>query len=326
MNFLIAGLGSIGRRHLRILKSLGDHKVYVLRSGIGKPYEEQDEKLKADRIVNSLPEISELEIDGALITNPTSLHIKTATEIADYGIPLFIEKPLGKNLDGIENLVEIVKEKNLPVQMGYNMMFHPCIIEIKKAVTEGKIGKVISAKAQFGTYMPAWHKNEDYKKSYAANSSMGGGVVLTSIHEQNYLTEFFGEVNEVKAMATSGNVTGIDAEEGVEILMRHSSGVVSNVHLNFFQKPYYRNCQIIGSEGTIYWDFRLPEVKIMNDSGTEIITKGKDYIELLDESYRNQMKYFTEVVSGKVKSALTLERGINDMKTALKILNEIGRN
>ncbi len=186
---------------------------------------------------------------------------------------------------------------------------------------------MISAKSQFGTYMPGWHKDEDYKKSYAANASMGGGVVLTSIHEQNYLTSMFGEVTEVKAMETSGNTTGINAEEGVEILMRHKSGVISNIHLNFFQKPYYRNCEVIGTEGTIYWDFMKPEVKILLKDKTETMETGEGYGELLDISYRKQMEHFIEIIRDRsVKPRADLQTGISDMRTALKILNEIGRN
>ena len=326
MNFLIIGLGSIGKRHMKILKNLGDHKVIALRTGKAKKTEQHDNEIKADSEIESYSQISDYEIDAALITNPTSLHTDTAIEIAKQGIPIFIEKPLGKNTDRTDKLLKIVNEKNIPVMMGYNLIFHPCIREMKKLIQEGKIGKVISAKAQFGTYMPGWHKNEDYKKSYAANTSLGGGAVLTSIHEQNYLTYFFGGVTDVKAMGTSGNAIEIDAEEGVEILLKHQTGVLSNIHLNFFQKPYYRNCQIIGTEGTLYWDFRIPEVKILTDEKTEVVKKGNDYIELLDTSYTEQMKHFIEAVKGNKSPEQGLEQGIADLKVALKILKEIGRN
>ncbi len=319
---LICGLGSIGKRHLRILKNLGDNKFIALRSGNSKT----DSNGIADIEISGLEEISQIEIDGALITNPTSLHIETAIEIAKYGIPLFIEKPLGKDLNRIDELTEIVKEKNVPVLMGYNLIFHPAIIEIKKIISSGKIGNVISTRAQFGTYMPGWHPEEDYKKSYAAVASMGGGVVLTSIHEQNYLTDMFGEVMEVKAMETGGNVTGIESEEGIEILMKHKSGVISNIHLNFFQKPYYRNCQIIGIEGTIFWDFMIPEVKILKKGSEEIIRLGENAMELLDKSYKSQMEHFVEVIKRKAEPVTGLKRSIGDMQTAAKILNEIGRN
>lgn len=322
MNILICGLGSIGRRHFKVLKSLGDHHITALRSG--RSFSETD--IKPDAEIYSIDDLNEHKTDAALITNPTSLHISTAIEIGKRGIPMFIEKPLGKNLDEAQELSDIVNKNKLQVSIGYNMLFHPGLIELRKQIAEEKIGKVISAKAQFGTYMPGWHPNEDYKKSYAADPDLGGGVVLTSIHEQNYLTEFFGKVTNLKAMEVGGNVTGIDSEEGVEILIKHSSGVVSNIHLNFFQKPYYRNCQIIGTEGTLYWDFMIPEVRILKKDTIEIIKTGSSAMEQLDISYRDQMKHFLETVQGKAEPLIPLEKGIDDIKTALQILNEIGRN
>ncbi|MEP7147030.1 MAG: Gfo/Idh/MocA family oxidoreductase, partial [bacterium] len=188
MTFLICGLGSIGKRHLRILKNLGDHKFIVFRSGISKSGPAESIDLE----IFDITEISQHKIDGALITNPTSLHISTAANLAAKGIPLFIEKPLGKDLSGTVELLYTVNQNRTPVLMGYNLNFHPAIVKIKELIDDNKTGKIISAKAQFGTYMPGWHKDEDYKKSYAAITGMGGGVVLTSIHEQNYLTELFG--------------------------------------------------------------------------------------------------------------------------------------
>jgi predicted dehydrogenase len=281
----------------------------------------------ADIEISDLNEISNQNTDGAIISNPTSLHIETAIEIAKLKIPMFIEKPLGKDLERIDELEKLVKEKNLPVLVGYNLNYHPCIETIKKLIGEGKIGNIISAKARFGTYMPDWHKDEDYKKSYAANSLMGGGVVLTSIHEQNYLTDMFGEVTEVKAMEVGGNITGIDAEEGVEILMKHKKGVVSNIHLNFYQKPYYRNCEVTGTDGMISWDFMIPEIKILNKGKTEIIKFEYGPMELLDISYKKQMEHFIEIIKNPTSQPrMKLENGIADMRVALKILKEIGRN
>ena len=133
-------------------------------------------------------------------------------------------------------------------------------------------------------------------------------------------------MTEVKAMEVGGDVIVINSEEGVEVLMKHKTGVVSNIHLNFFQKPYYRNCQVIGTEGTLYWDFMIPEVRILKKESNEIRKTGDSAMELLDTSYRNQMMHFLETVRGKEKPLMSLEKGIEDMKTALKILKEIERN
>ena len=322
MKFLICGLGSIGRRHLNVLKKSGDHEFVAFRSGKGT----KNKSLENVTEITSLDGLNNYGIDAALITNPTYLHITTSLEIAEYGMPMFIEKPLDMDLSNADKLMKVVSEKNIPVLIGYNMMHHPGIKALKKLIEEGRIGKAVSARAQFGTYMPGWHPEEDHKKSYAAVKSMGGGVILTSIHEQNYLTHFFGDIEEIKSMETGGGITGIETEEGVEILMKHKSGVVSNVHLNFYQKPYYRNCQVIGTQGTLFWDFMIPEIKIMSKDKIEHLQLGNDPMELLERSYADQMNHFIKVASGKEVPITGLREGIEDVRAALTILKQINRN
>lgn len=320
MKFLIIGLGSIGRRHYGILRDLGGHEFFCLRSG-----QSSSQTPAGITEVNSISDAVAKGAEAALITNPTSEHVDTATEIAGFGLPMFIEKPLGKDMSGVEGLQTACAQKDIPVLMGYNFLHHPAIGFMKELVFDGKAGKIISARAQFGTYMPGWHKGEDHTVTYAARKDLGGGVVLTSIHEQNYLTSIFGAVEEVKAMETGGNVTGIECEEGVEIIMRHETGVISSVHLNFFQKPYFRTLQIIGTQGTIIWNFMEPAVKLLQSDHTEEWKLGKGPYELLDESYISQMKHFIEVVKREETPVCSLEEGICDLKVALKILNDIGR-
>lgn len=307
---------------MKILNGLGDNEFIAYRSDQSQKYSGEIPVIE----IYDLNELENLKPDAALITNPTSMHFQTALELTKFSIPLFIEKPAGKDLKDADALIKITEEKNIPVLIGYNFLYHPAITEIQKLLKNNKIGNVISARAQFGTYMPGWHKGEDHKKSYAALRSLGGGVILTSIHEQNYLTSLFGKVTDVKAMETGGSVIGIESEEGAEILMKHESGIVSNIHLNFYQKPYYRNLQIIGTEGTIYWDFKIPEIKIMTDENTETIRLGEDAMELLDKSYTDQMIHFTDIVKNNELPKADLSIGIEDVDVALKILDEINSN
>lgn len=81
--------------------------------------------------------------------------------------------------------------------MGCNLRFHDCIKKMKSLLEKETIGKIISVKVECGAYLPDWHPYEDYSKGYAARDDLGGGVVLTCIHELDYLYWFFGEIKEV---------------------------------------------------------------------------------------------------------------------------------
>jgi predicted dehydrogenase len=79
------------------------------------------------------------------------------------------------------------------------MRFHPGIARLKELLNKDVIGKAVSARLQVGHYLPDWHPEEDYRQSYSAIKSMGGGVILDSIHELDYIRWLIGEINEVFA-------------------------------------------------------------------------------------------------------------------------------
>ena len=72
------------------------------------------------------------------------------------------------------------------------MRYHKEINLIKEIIDSGQLGRITSSHINWSTYLPDWHPWEDYSESYASNSEMGGGAILTCSHEidtMNYLLE-----------------------------------------------------------------------------------------------------------------------------------------
>src|SRR3990170_4702715 len=89
--FLIAGLGSIGRRHLRNLNALGENDVVLLRSHRSTL---PDEELAGFAIETDLAQALEKHRPAAVIvSNPTALHLDIAIPAAEAGCTLLLEKP-----------------------------------------------------------------------------------------------------------------------------------------------------------------------------------------------------------------------------------------
>jgi predicted dehydrogenase len=323
MNILVCGIGSIGKRHINILKSIDPNiDIWAYRTNKSTIVENipiTGSFYNLDEALSKLP-------DAVLITNPTSLHITTALKVAQKGIPMFIEKPLSHNLDDIELLKNLVDYNNIPVLIGTNLIYHEAIQQLERLIKINYFGNVVSSRAQFGTYMPGWHPWEDYKKSYTSIPELGGGVILTSIHEISHAVYLFGKVKEVAAMEVCMDILDIPVEQCVEILLKHDNNIVSNIHLNFIQKPYRRILEVIGTQGTFLWDFMKPEIEIKFADKVEIMPLSKNGpIELLNESYTLQMEHFLEIVRHDATPKVSLEKGICDLKIALEILRKIKR-
>ena len=257
---------------------------------------------------------------AAVISNVTSLHIQTALKLASAGIHLFIEKPLSNNLENIKELSNIVHDKKLITFMGYNLRFHNCIKKIKELLENNEIGKVISVNVESGSYLPDWHLDEDYRDSYASKENLGGGVVLTCIHEIDYLHWFFGEIKELFAITGKFSDLKIEVDDLASVIMKFSNNIIAQLHLDFFQRPDFRCCKIVGINGTIYWDSTDNIVKIYDIKLKKWIEKINIINYQRNDMYFDEMKYFLDCVANNKYSNNNIDNGISTLKTALDII------
>jgi len=271
MKFVIVGLGSIGKRHRKNLESLG-HKVIPCH---------RDDNLK-QLLIQEKP-------DGALICNPTSLHLETAIVVAEAGVNVFLEKPISHKPEGVDKLLRLVKEKKIVLLVGYNLRWQPGLVEIKEELNNQTIGKVKTAKIEAGSYLPSWHPNEDHRQSYSAKKELGGGVLLDLSHEIDYAVWFFGKARKVKAVVKMEPELEIETEALADFEVEFKSGVKAKIHLDYLQKKYKRSCRVIGEKGELNWDYRAYQA------------------EDLDDTYVNELKNFIEAIKGNEKPKVSGE-------------------
>ena len=225
---LVVGYGSIGKRHIENLLSISNLEVIVCtkRKDIGKLKKHAKVYRTIERCLKEKPDIG-------IIANETSLHIPTAIKLAKAGLDIFLEKPLSNSLKDVEKLHAIIKRKKLITQMGCNMRFHPCIKKIKNMIEQQKIGRIISAQVQNCSYLPDYHPWEDYRKGYAARKDLGGGIILTQIHEIDYMYWLFQEVENVISMSGKFSDLDVTAEDYVSSLLKFKNQIVglSLIHI-----------------------------------------------------------------------------------------------
>ena len=186
MKFLIAGFGSIGRRHLRNLISLGQNDIVLLRSH--KSTLPEDE-IKDIPVETNITDALAHHPDGVVIANPTALHLDTAIPAAEAGCAVFMEKPVTDSLDRLPELRQALTKNRGRMQMGFQFRFHPGFATLRELIDAGRIGRPLSFRAEWGEYLPGWHPWEDYRKSYSARKDLGGGVLLTLSHPLDYVRD-----------------------------------------------------------------------------------------------------------------------------------------
>jgi predicted dehydrogenase len=244
MRLAVVGCGSIGSRHLRNLASLGCDDLVAV-----DPSEERRNRAAAE--TGARPAAGFDGADAVLVTAPTAFHLELAGQALERGAHVFVEKPLANSLDGVEDFVRRFEASGLVGLVGMNWKFHPAFVDIKQRLPE--LGRIYSARLEFGQYLPDWHPWEDYRQGYSARRDLGGGILLDA-HEFEYARWFLGPVESAFGLVDRTGLIETDTEDAVSALLRFESGAQGEVHVDYLQRRYRRTVSIHGSEGSLLWD------------------------------------------------------------------------
>lgn len=314
MKTLIAGLGSIGRRHFRNLISLGEKDIILLRSHRATL---PDEELDGYPVETDLTEaLKKHKLDAVVVANPTALHLDIAIPVAKAGCSILMEKPISNSLDRIDELESALRYSSGRLLVGFQFRFHPTLQKAAQLLKAGAIGKPLSFHVQWGEYLPSWHPWEDFKQSYAARPDLGGGVLLTLTHPLDYIRMLLGEVDSLWAFTSALNL-GLEVEDAAEIGLKMTSGAIGSVHIDYNQQPPSHHWEIVGSNGKMKWDNATGTLEVFS-----VETKDWDTYQPPAGFERNamfveEMKHFIAVVQKKESPVCTLEDGKRALQLAL---------
>jgi predicted dehydrogenase len=308
VKFLIAGLGSIGRRHFRNLIALGEKDIILLRT---RKATLPDDELAGYPVETSPQEaLKKHKPDAVIVSNPTAFHLDVAIPAAETGCAILLEKPISHSMERLDNLESVVTKSGSKVLVAFQFRFHPGMVRAKQLIEAGEIGRITSAHVHFGEYLPAWHPWEDYRSGYAARADMGGGVVLTQCHSLDYLPWLVGRAVLVWGFTGKLSDLEVDVEDTAKVGLRFADGALGSLHLDYNRQPPVHTFDVAGTKGTINWDLTNGATRIYR-------AEKKDWEEypLPAEWERNvmfmeQMKHFLAVVRGEVEPSCPLEDGI----------------
>ena len=252
MKFLIAGLGSIGRRHFRNLIALGERDIVLLRTHHATL---PDDELAGYPVETDLQAaLSEHKPDAVIVANPTALHLNVAIPAAQAGCAVLLEKPISHSLENLDALQSAAQQNGNRILVGFQFRYHPTLNKAREMIGQNLLGRILTVHAHWGEYLPQWHPWEDYRQSYAARADMGGGVVGTLSHPLDYLRFLLGEVGSVWSFNGHISPLEVDVEDVAEIGLKFAGGTVGGLHVNFVQRPPRHMLEIVGTRGTLSWN------------------------------------------------------------------------
>ncbi len=336
MKILIIGLGGIGQRHTRNLRALlGDsveiiayrtrRLTHVVTPTMGADAERNVEEVYNITSFDSLDAALAQKPKVAFICNPSSLHVAVTRACLLAGCDVFLEKPLADSLDGTEELVELAQQKQLIAMVGYQLRFHPCVQRLQQLVASGELGSLLAVRSTIGEYLPNWHPYEDYRTMYAARAELGGGVVLTQIHELDFLYSIFGVPSRVYAVGGHWSDLEIDVEDTASSLMEvpwDGRLLPIQLHSDYLQSPPNRQTEVIGDRGRAVMDLNAQTVSVFQRN----VPQPQVFrVENFDRNnlFLDQTRHFLHCVQTREKPVVDLADGLQSLRMALAVKESI---
>lgn len=313
LRYVIVGAGSIGRRHARNLRKLGAQRLLAVDT--------RPDRLASIESESAVPGVTDLDSawgwgpDVVFVTLPTALHVSVALEAASRGCHLFVEKPLGSALDGVEELIAKSKALGLVTLVACNLRFHPSLTHAKALLIDGALGALHAARVAFGAYLPDWHPWEDYRDGYSARRASGGGVTLDAIHEIDYARWLFGPVDAVRAIIGRYSSLEIDTEDLAVLVLEHKNGMVTLLHLDYLARTPRRGCEIFAEDGTLRLDLISGELSLLGTAKSQTFKPSSDWQP--NDMYVDELRHYFDCLTGNATPEQNVCSGADALRIAL---------
>lgn len=247
MRALIISMGSIGARHLEVLISMGLEVSAITSQNIAN--------------INcfcNLQSVDLAKFDYFVIASPTHLHYEHLSYINSNvtGKIILCEKPL---FDKFINF----SPNNNKILIGYNLRFHPLILELKSRL---ETEKTLTIEARCAQFLPTWRKR-DYRLSYSAKKELGGGVLLDLSHELDYVSYLCsGNLELIKG--TQAKLSNLEiSSDDIAMILAKSNNTLINISLNYLSKTAYRQILVETNDNSYQLDLISNSLKIINIDG-----------------------------------------------------------
>lgn len=222
LRIALIGAGVMGRQHQQHLASMAEGSLCAIADP-GAGARELAGNLGVPWFAGHAEMLRQARPDAVIVANPNTLHVSTALECLDHGVPVLLEKPVGVELAEVRRLVDASERLGVPVLVGHHRRHNPLIVRARQVLDEGLLGRLTTVTALWQLQKP------DSYFDIAWRREPGAGLLLTNlIHDLDLLRHLCGEVRQVQAMADNG-VRGFANEDSVAVLLRFENGALGTL-------------------------------------------------------------------------------------------------
>ena len=321
MKALIVGLGSMGKRRIRLLKGI-DPSIEIIGVDTWDERRAQVEEM-GHKTFASIAEAAAEKPDVAFVCTAPLSHYAILKELLTYKINSFTELNLVK--DGYEELMALAEANNTVLFLSSTMLYRGEINFILDEVK--KYDKPVSYIYHIGQYLPDWHPWESYKNFFVGNKRTNGCREIFGI-EMPWLIEAFGKVTDVYSVSNRVTDLDIDFDDRYFVTLTHESGARGVLSVDVVCPKAVRNLEVYGEGLHLFWEGNPKALYKFNNE-----TKEKEFINtyvtfehdsrysdnIVENAYVDEMQNFLGVVKGTEQPKYSFSKDLYTISVMDKI-------
>ena len=249
-NFAIIGCGAAAKIHAGALSGLENGRLY----GVFDHDEKRAKAFAAEHGCRAFATMTELlsckEVDIVNVCVPSGLHAEVAIAALNAKKHVVVEKPMAITKEQIAAIIAAAENNGGKVAVITQYRFTPATQKVKKALDEGKLGKLLLA-----DFSGKYYRSADYYASAAWRGTMamdGGGALMNQgIHGIDVIQYLLGGVKSVQATCRTLR-HDVEVEDSAYLLVEYNNGAIGCIHGTTVASPGYpRRIEINGTKGSI---------------------------------------------------------------------------
>ena len=323
----IIGLGMVAGLHVQAVNSLSGFQVYGLFSRDESKTQDFAEKYaKGAKIFKQFDELcDDEEIDLVLLLTPPNARLDYVEALTKAGKPLIVEKPLERNFDRAQNIVEQGKIHKSPIGVFLQHRKRPSIEALKKLIDQKRLGTIATVEVRIPWWREQHYYDQDGRGTWARD---GGGVLITqAIHTLDIMLLLCGPVKEVQGLIHTSALHKLEAEDFSGALLTFESGasgtlMASTTHFPGSKEEIILNCSeatvnISGADLTIFYhDGKLEQLESGSQTGS-----GSDPMDFSHAWHASVLDDFWSEFTNKQKIQISAESALPVHKLIDTIIN-----
>ena len=248
-------------------------------------------------------------IDIVCVCTPSGMHLEPALTVIKARKHCVIEKPLETTLDRCDKIINAGIQNKVLVSVILPMRFSRVNIELKKAIDEGRFGRLVLGDAYIKWFRGPEYYN-DVKWRSRLNSSGGGAVMNQGIHSVDLLRWFMGKVEAVCAFTGLLGHENLEVEDVAAATLKFENGALGVIEASTAVNPgFYRKIEVLGTHGSVI----IEEEKIL----TWKFDEERDSDRIIREKYSGNIQSGGGVSDPKAISDIGHLRQLLDVLKAL---------